>query len=107
MIERAVMNVLDNAVKWSPPEGTVDVIISGTTVTVTDHGPGISADDASHVFDRFWRAPASRAMPGSGLGLSIVRQVVDDHHGQVTIAPNPGGGTRVQITLPAAATPAT
>jgi two-component system, OmpR family, sensor histidine kinase MprB len=101
MIERAVMNVLDNAVKWSPAAGTVDVNISGTTVTVTDHGPGISAEDAPHVFERFWRAPASRSMPGSGLGLSIVRQIVDDHHGQVAIAPNPGGGTQVILTLPA------
>ena len=105
MIERAVMNVLDNAVKWSPPAGTVNVNISGTTITVTDHGPGISAEDASHVFDRFWRAPASRSMPGSGLGLSIVRQVVDDHRGHVAIEQNPGGGTQVQITLPAATSP--
>ncbi|HEY0519503.1 MAG TPA: HAMP domain-containing sensor histidine kinase, partial [Ilumatobacteraceae bacterium] len=104
MIERAVMNVLDNAVKWSPPAGTVDVDISGTTITVADRGPGISPDDVSHVFDRFWRAPASRSMPGSGLGLSIVRQVVDDHHGHVAIEHNPGGGTQVRITLPAAAT---
>jgi two-component system, OmpR family, sensor histidine kinase MprB len=101
MIERAVMNLLDNAVKWSPPAGTVDVNISGTTITVTDHGPGISEQDAPHVFDRFWRAPASRSMPGSGLGLSIVRQIVDDHHGQVAISPHAGGGTQVQLTLPA------
>ena len=107
MIERAIMNVLDNAVKWSPSSGTVDVNISGTTVTVTDRGPGINAEDVPHVFDRFWRAPTSRSMPGSGLGLSIVRQVIDDHQGHVEIAPNPGGGTQVQITLPAVSMPPT
>jgi two-component system sensor histidine kinase MprB len=101
MIERAVMNVLDNAVKWSPAGGTVRVDVAGTVVTITDHGSGISAEEAPHVFDRFWRAPAARSMPGSGLGLSIVRRVVDDHHGAVTVEPDPEGGTRVRIELPA------
>lgn len=104
MIERAVMNLLDNAVKWSPSSGTVNVEISGTTLTVTDNGPGISPADIPHVFDRFWRAPAARSMPGSGLGLSIVRRVADDHHGVVTIDANPGGGTKVQFSLPPTAT---
>jgi two-component system sensor histidine kinase MprB len=102
MLERAVMNVLDNAVKWSPPSGTVEVTVTGTTLTVTDNGPGIHPADLPHVFDRFWRAPTSRALPGSGLGLSIVHRVVDDHHGAVTIDANPGGGTRVRISLPSA-----
>jgi two-component system sensor histidine kinase MprB len=101
MIERAVMNVLDNAVKWSPADGTVIIDVTGTAVTVTDNGSGISDEEAPHVFDRFWRAPAARSMPGSGLGLSIVRRVVDDHHGEVTIDANPDGGTRVRIALPA------
>ncbi|MCU1400661.1 MAG: ATP-binding region, ATPase domain protein, partial [Acidimicrobiales bacterium] len=100
MLERAVMNVLDNAVKWSPPSATVEVDVVGTALTVADNGPGIDAADVSHVFDRFWRAPSSRAMPGSGLGLSIVRRVVDEHHGDVTIDANPSGGTRVRISLP-------
>jgi len=102
MLERAVMNVLDNAVKWSPPDGTVVVEVTGTSVTVTDDGPGIDAADLPRVFDRFWRAPTARTMPGSGLGLSIVQRVVDDHHGEVTIDAEPGRGTRVRITLPAA-----
>jgi two-component system sensor histidine kinase MprB len=102
MLERAVMNVLDNAVKWSPAGGTVAVDIAGTTITVVDNGPGISPNDIPHVFDRFWRAATSRSMPGSGLGLSIVRRVVDDHHGDVAVDANPAGGTRVRITLPPA-----
>lgn len=102
MIERAIMNVLDNAVKWSPPDGLVVVEVRGTVITVTDDGCGIGADEAPHVFDRFWRAPTARSMPGSGLGLSIVRRVVDDHHGDVTIDANPTGGTRVRIELPSA-----
>ena len=99
MLERAVMNVLDNAVKWSPPSGAVEVTVAGTTLTVVDHGPGISPADLPHVFDRFWRAPSSRSMPGSGLGLSIVRRVVDDHQGDVMIDADPSGGTRVRISL--------
>jgi two-component system sensor histidine kinase MprB len=97
-----VMNVLDNAVKWSPAGGTVAVDIAGTTITVVDNGPGISPNDIPHVFDRFWRAATSRSMPGSGLGLSIVRRIVDDHHGDVAVDANPAGGTRVRITLPPA-----
>jgi len=105
MLERAVMNVLDNAVKWSPSGADVDVRLAGTEITVSDHGPGISPADATHVFQRFWRAPASRSMPGSGLGLSIVKQVVDDHGGEVSVQANDGGGTRVRIVLPPAASP--
>jgi two-component system sensor histidine kinase MprB len=101
MIERAMMNVLDNAVKWSPIDGVVAIDVTGTAVTITDNGPGIRAAEIPHVFDRFWRAPDARAMPGSGLGLSIVRRVVDDHRGHIVIDDNPEGGTRVHISLPA------
>src|SRR5207244_8300937 len=78
-IERAVGNLLDNAAKWSPPGGTVEVAVRDGVVTVRDHGPGIDATDLPHVFDRFYRAPSARGMPGSGLGLSIVRQVAEAH----------------------------
>jgi len=92
-VERAVDNVLDNAIKWSPPAGTVDVRLADGKLTVRDHGPGIAGDDLPHVFDRFYRAPAARALPGSGLGLAIVKQTVDDHGGTVTVANADGGGT--------------
>jgi two-component system sensor histidine kinase MprB len=100
MLERAVLNILDNAVKWSPPGATVDVALRGAEVTVTDSGPGISERDLPHVFDRFWRASASRSTPGSGLGLAIVRQVVDEHGGRVTIERGATAGTCVRLSLP-------
>jgi two-component system sensor histidine kinase MprB len=71
-------------------------------VAVRDHGPGISDDDLPYVFDRFYRAPAARGMPGSGLGLSIVKQVADAHDGEVTAERAADGGTRVRLRLSAA-----
>ncbi|HYV60911.1 MAG TPA: HAMP domain-containing sensor histidine kinase [Acidimicrobiia bacterium] len=101
-LERALVNVLDNACKWSPEDGTVEVGLHGGTITVRDHGLGIEAQDLPRVFDRFYRAPAARAMPGSGLGLTIVRRVVDGHGGSVTLGPAAGGGTVARIHLPTA-----
>jgi two-component system sensor histidine kinase MprB len=101
-LERALVNVLDNACKWSPEGGTVEVALHDGTVTVRDHGPGVDAQDLPRVFDRFYRADAARAMPGSGLGLAIVRRVVDGHGGNVTLEPAPGGGTIVRLHLPTA-----
>ena len=99
-LERAVTNLLDNAAKWSPPGGAVTIRLSDGALVVDDEGPGIATDDLPHVFDRFWRAEESRAMPGSGLGLSIVAQVVERHAGTVTAGPAPTGGTRVVVRLP-------
>jgi two-component system, OmpR family, sensor histidine kinase MprB len=96
-LERAVDNVLDNAIKWSPPGGTVDIRLADGTLTVRDHGPGVAEADLPHVFDRFYRAAAARALPGSGLGLAIVKQTVDDHGGGVAIANADGGGTLLTI----------
>ncbi|MFL5826290.1 MAG: sensor histidine kinase, partial [Thermoleophilaceae bacterium] len=78
-LHRAISNLLDNAAKWSPPGGVVEVEVREGTVTVRDHGPGIKPQDLPHVFDRFYRAPDARSMPGSGLGLAIVRQVAEAH----------------------------
>jgi signal transduction histidine kinase len=96
-LDRAIDNVLDNAIKWSPPGGTVDVRLVDGTLTVRDHGPGIPEADLPHVFDRFYRAAAARAMPGSGLGLAIVKQTLDDHGGSVTVANADGDGVLVTI----------
>ena len=99
-IERAVSNLLDNAAKWSPPGGEVEVAVHAGEVSVRDHGPGIDAADAPFVFDRFYRAANARGMPGSGLGLSIVRQVAESHGGSVTAEAAEGGGTRMRLFLP-------
>jgi two-component system sensor histidine kinase MprB len=99
-LARAVGNMLDNAVKWSPPGGAVEVETHEGTVIVRDHGPGIADADLPHVFDRFYRAPAARGLPGSGLGLAIVRHVADAHGGTVRAERADGGGTLVRLALP-------
>ncbi|MBB4900447.1 sensor histidine kinase [Streptomyces griseomycini] len=104
-LERAVVNVLDNAVKFSPAGGTIDVRLTDGVLTVRDHGPGIPADELPHVFDRFWRSPSARALPGSGLGLSIVARTVQQAGGEVTLTPAEGGGTTATVRLPGAPTP--
>ncbi len=103
LVERAVLNVLDNAAKWSPEGAAVEVTLTRGEqwyLDIRDHGPGIAADDLPKVFDRFYRAPTARAMPGSGLGLAIVSQVVAAHGGTVTASLPPDGGTLVHIELP-------
>jgi two-component system sensor histidine kinase MprB len=100
-LERALDNVLDNAIKWSPPGGTVEVRLVEGRLTVRDHGPGIADADLPHVFDRFYRADAARALPGSGLGLAIVKQTVDDHGGSVTAANAEDGGALLTIRFDA------
>jgi two-component system, OmpR family, sensor histidine kinase MprB len=103
-LERAVANLLDNAVKYSPSGEPVEIALHGEELTVRDHGPGISAEDLAHVFDRFYRGAESRGRPGSGLGLAIVRQVVRQHGGSVTAERAPGGGTLMRVRLPGAET---
>jgi len=98
-IERAVANLLDNAAKWSPPGGDVEVGVRAGEVTVRDHGPGIDEQDLPYVFDRFYRARSARGLPGSGLGLAIVRQVAEAHGGAVVAERAEGGGTRVVLRL--------
>lgn len=104
-LERALTNLLDNAAKWSPPGGTVHVRLEGGTVTVDDEGPGIADADLPHVFERFYRSTDSRAMPGSGLGLSIVAQVAERHAGSVQAGHSPYGGARLTLRVPGAASP--
>ena len=100
-LDRAVSNMLDNAGKWSPAGGTVEVRVTDHELTVRDHGPGIDRADLPYVFDRFWRAPAARSMPGSGLGLSIVRQVAEAHRASVTAELPQDGGTLLRLKFPA------
>jgi two-component system, OmpR family, sensor histidine kinase MprB len=103
-LERAVSNLIDNAVKYSPAGEAVEVELRGGELTVRDHGPGVSAEDEPHIFDRFYRGAEARGRPGSGLGLAIVRQVVDQQGGSVAVEPAPGGGTLIRVRLPDAET---
>jgi two-component system sensor histidine kinase MprB len=100
MLDRAVSNLVDNALKFSPSGAAVDVTVRGTTIEVADRGPGIGAEDRDRVFDRFYRATSARTLPGSGLGLSIVSQIAALHGGTVTLEPRDGGGTVARLALP-------
>jgi len=100
---RAVSNLLTNAVKFTPNGGRIAVVSRDGIVSVADSGPGIAEQDQPFVFDRFWRSPSARSLPGSGLGLSIVAQVVEELGGEVTLERDAElGGARFTITLPEA-----
>ncbi len=98
-VSRAVTNVIDNARKWSPPDGQIEVMLRGGLLSVRDHGPGFEEADLQHVFDRFYRAEAARRMPGSGLGLAIVKQAAEAHGGAVEAANAPDGGAVLRISF--------
>jgi two-component system sensor histidine kinase MprB len=99
-LERATQNLIDNACKFAP-DGPIEVTVAGGTLRVRDHGPGLVADDIPHLFDRFYRSVEMRSKPGSGLGLSIVKSVVEQHGGTVHAGNAPGGGAELGFTLPA------
>jgi two-component system sensor histidine kinase MprB len=101
-VERAVSNLLENAAKWSPEGGQVEVTLVNGVLSVRDHGPGFADGDLPHVFERFYRADDARSMPGSGLGLAIVRQSAEAHGGWVKAENAPGGGARLQVSFGAA-----
>jgi two-component system sensor histidine kinase MprB len=96
-VGRAVANVIDNARKWSPVDGVVEVELRDGRLTVRDHGPGFNEGDLPHVFDRFYRAQDARRMPGSGLGLAIVKQAAEAHGGDAEALNAPGGGALVSV----------
>ncbi|NLU82596.1 HAMP domain-containing sensor histidine kinase [Rhodococcus sp. HNM0569] len=109
-LARAVLNILDNAAKWSPPGEQVRVAMRPLgngllELTVDDAGPGIPQDERTLVFDRFYRSTASRSMPGSGLGLAIVRQVVVKHGGTIAVEESDRGGALFRVVLPGESTP--
>ena len=104
-LERAITNLLDNAVKFSPPGGTIHVLLDGDRLRISDQGPGIPDDELPHVFDRFWRSPSARNAPGSGLGLSIVAQTIKAHGGWVKAGRSAEGGAEFIVRLPGEASP--
>jgi len=98
-IDRAVSNLLENARKWSPESGLVEVALHGGVLTVRDWGPGFDEQDLPHVFDRFYRADRARKLPGSGLGLAIVRQAAEACGGYAEATNAPGGGALLKVSF--------
>ncbi len=92
-VDHAVSNLVDNAVKWSPPQVAMRVVVENGRVLVSDQGPGIAPEDLPHVFERFYRAPNARGMPGAGLGLAIVGSVTKANEGTVAVRTGPDGST--------------
>jgi signal transduction histidine kinase len=100
-LERAIGNLVDNALKWSPPDGCIRISAACGTVEVSDDGPGIPEGDLPYIFDRFYRSAKARALPGSGLGLAIVRRIADMHQGTVEAIPLQQG-VKFRISMPEA-----
>jgi two-component system sensor histidine kinase MprB len=98
-VERAVLNLLDNGHKFSPPDAPLEVRVGPNEVEVRDHGPGVADEDKPMVFDRFFRSTSARSEPGSGLGLSIVDQVARRHGGETWVRDAEGGGAVVGFAL--------
>ncbi len=107
-MRQVMFNLLDNAIKYSPPNGQVTVELLSNEkqaeILVRDNGTGISPQDLPHIFDRFYRVDKSRSSGGFGLGLSIARAIVEAHHGTIRAESGPGAGTTFRISLPLAAT---
>ncbi|MEU7141795.1 HAMP domain-containing sensor histidine kinase [Nocardia sp. NPDC046473] len=99
-LTRAITNLLDNAAKFSPPQGVIRITLHRSVLTVRDYGPGIPPADLPHIFDRFYRSTTARTKPGHGLGLAIVKQVADLHGATATAEPAPNGGTVFQLAFP-------
>ncbi len=99
-LDRAVANLVDNAVKYAGEAGPIEVAVKDGVVTVRDHGPGVPEIDRTRVFDRFWRSPEARSAPGSGLGLAIVHQVAAAHGGTVAVHDAEDGGAQFELRLP-------
>lgn len=99
-VHRALSNLLSNALKFSPDHSTVSITLSQGVLEVRDQGPGIKESDLTKIFDRFYRSDEARSLPGSGLGLSIVAEVVADEAGSIEALNTAGGGTCMRLTLP-------
>jgi len=105
LIQRMVANLLDNAIKYTPSNGTIDVTTSAADdgsiqIAVKDTGMGISEQDLEHVFERFYRCDPSRSQAGTGLGLSFARAVARAHNGDITVTSTPGEGGSFTVILP-------
>ncbi|MEV6393307.1 HAMP domain-containing sensor histidine kinase [Streptomyces sp. NPDC051907] len=99
-LSRLLTNLLDNAAKFSPAGTAVEVALTTGELTVRDHGAGIAEEDLPYVFDRFYRAESARALPGSGLGLAMARQIARAHGAELAAEGAQGGGALFRLTLP-------
>ena len=99
MVRSALSNVIGNAVKYSPVEQPIGVVVDGARIEVHDRGPGIAEADLPHIFDRFFRSPTARTRPGNGIGLAIVARVAELHGGQTWARNLPGGGAAVGFSV--------
>jgi two-component system sensor histidine kinase KdpD len=104
LMVQVFVNLLDNALKFSPPEQPISIEAARdghvVKVAIVDHGPGIPQGDVDHIFDKFYRAQRPNTVSGTGLGLSICRGIVEAHGGQIWAKPTSGGGTTVTLALP-------
>jgi signal transduction histidine kinase len=105
MIQRMLSNLLDNAIKYTPPGGTVTVLVSenderNVVIAVKDTGIGISPNDLTRIFGRFYRCDQSRSKPGIGLGLSLARAIARAHGGDITVTSRLNHGSVFTVTLP-------
>lgn len=103
-LRQVLANLLDNAIKYSDAQGLVrlswNISSDQVMLEIADEGMGISLEDQAHVFERLYRADKSRGVPGMGLGLSLVKAVVEAHNGTIGLVSNPGHGCRVRIEFP-------
>jgi signal transduction histidine kinase len=110
-LRQVVLILLDNALKFSPPDSPVDVVLEveagarQATLSVSDRGPGVAAEDMPHLFERFYRSAAARQTSGTGLGLAIARTIVEEHGGRIGVTSEPGSGATFRVTLPLLAKP--
>jgi two-component system heavy metal sensor histidine kinase CusS len=109
LFNRAISNLVDNALRFTAEGGKIQISIAtsdgSTEVSVRDSGSGIAAEHLPHVFDRFYRGDKSRSSAGTGLGLSLVKSIVDLHHGSVSIESESDRGTTVTLTFPSQSGP--
>ena len=104
LISRALGNIVENALKYADPSSVIGIkrTVAGQniTISISDDGPGMTTEQTSHAFERFWRADEARTTPGHGLGLALVKQIVDAHNGTVTLESRPQDGTTVTVRFP-------
>lgn len=102
-LARLLSTLLDNAAKFSPRGGVVEVTAGRAEITVRDHGPGIAAEDLPYIFDQFYRSRTARSLPGSGLGLAMARQIAASHDATLDAERAEGGGTLFRVRFPGSA----